>query len=1081
LKIATREEIILTDHPAIINSIVMFYRRVPTFIILFVFALPLIVRAQTPSQTGDQTLKIGAKEVLLDVIVRDKKGRNVRDLKAEDLEVYEDGVRQRINSFRLIESDPTAGKMVSPEAIPIDVEHPINLVTLVFDNLDNGSRKLAREAALDFVNNPALSNVLISVYVMSQRFYVLQPYTSDRAKARQAIEAATGRAETQYPNLSKQIVEQMQIIANAADFGPGPNAPPQAQANVIPAQNPQISPFAGLTPSGLGSGGTGLDKALAQITLNTFRAIEAAAIDQQARASIYTFLNVVREQRLLLGRKSLLYFSTGLVIPPNLVDVMRTTMSEANRANVSIYAIDARGLQQDGESDRASAQLAMAIKASNSAFNEGGSMASLAESFKSSEMAESSLRMNKQGTLAELAEGTGGFMIANTNDLKKPLKRIVEEISSYYELTYEPTAQELDGKFRKLSVKLARSDARLTTRNGYFAIPNVDGKAVMGYEMPMLAATNEKVLKHELPFQSGVLRFTPSANAAQHLLLMAVPLSEITFKTDKTKKLYSTHFAVLALVKNEKGEVITRVSQDYPLQGKLERLESLKKGNFDFTKAFALAPGKYNLQTVVHDFESGKTSVESRGLIVPAPAPNLAVSSLTLIKRLEASGANKPSDDKPLLTTNGRIVPNLGDVVNAEKEKAMGFYLVAYTNAKEKASLTLEFLQSGEVIAQTTMELPAPDEKGRIAHLFSVPADSFGSGEYQARAIVKQGQTQAADSVQVSILNPNPTKQIAAPAAQAMTAPAANTSEVAPVIIAPPAPPISTVGISAAVLAASKALASKSVNATAINIPELLTEVERNGRTVFQNLLGFTYQLRKVHHVLNDAGEPTKEEFQDYEAYPVRGRHVLIQIADSGKKLPEWQVEQERKRAGSELERAESDVTTELQSYLTAAISGTHRGKSAGLLIDPTAFLRASDFGDPRVEMFDGSEMIVLDFLPRIGEKLPLTKAFVGNLNGTIWIDALDKVLVRLEAKNVIPGVDKNGRPLHISPEPKLIYQQTKQPSGEWFPTVIRLNADGDASAFYGLNWDVVFEFKDYRKFNTMSDKEKIVTPEKKP
>jgi VWFA-related protein len=1054
----------------------MFYRRVITFIILFVFAVPLTVCAQINAQS----LKIGAKEVLLDLIVRDKKGRNVRDLKPEDLEVYEDGVRQRINSFRLIESNLTPGKTIAPEAIPIDVEHPINLVTLVFDNLDNSSRKLAREAALDFVNNPALSNVLISVYVMSQRFFVLQPYTSDRAKARQAIEAATGRAETQYPNLSKQIVEQMQIIANAADFGPGPNAPPQAQANVISTQNPQVSPFAGLTPSGLGSGGTGLDKALAQITLNTYRAIEAAAIDQQARASIYTFLNVVREQRLLLGRKSLLYFSTGLVIPPNLVDVMRTTMSEANRANVSIYAIDARGLQQDIESDRARAQLSMAIKASNGAYNEGGSMAAMAESFKSSEMAESSLRLNKQGTLAELAEGTGGFMIANTNDLKKPLKRVVEEIGSYYELTYEPTAQELDGKYRKLSVKLARSDAKLTTRNGYFAVPNVDGKAVMGYEMPMLAAINEKVLKHEFPFQSGVLRFAPTANDAQHLLIMAVPLSEITFKTDKAKKLYSTHFAVLALVKNEKGEVVTRVSQDYPLQGKLERLESLKKGNFDFTKAFALAPGKYNLQTVVHDFESGKTSVESRSLVVPAPASNLAISSLTLIRRLESSGANKPSDDKPLLTINGRIVPNLGDVVNAEKEKAMGFYLVAYTTAKENATLTLEFLQSGEVVAQTMMKLPATDEKGRIAHLFSVPADSFGSGEYQARAIVRQGQTQAADSVQVTILNPNPTKQIAAPAAQAMAAPAATTNEAA-VIAAPPAPPISTVGISAAVLAASKAVASNSSGAAAINIPELLSEVERNGRTVFQNLLGFTYQLRKVHHVLNDAGEPTKEEFQDYEAYPVRGRHVLIQIANNGKKLAEWEVEQERKRAGGELERAESDVTTELQSYLTAAVSGSYRGKSAGLLIDPTAFLRTCDFLDPRLETLHEREMIVLDFLPRIGEKLPVTKAFVGNLSGTIWIDAMDKVLVRLEAKNVIPGTNKNGKPLRISPEPKLIYQQIKQASGEWFPTVIRLNADGDASAFYGLNWDVVFEFKDYRKFNTISDKEKIVTPEKKP
>jgi hypothetical protein len=387
--------------------------------------------------------------------------------------------------------------------------------------------------------------------------------------------------------------------------------------------------------------------------------------------------------------------------------------------------------------------------------------------------------------------------------------------------------------------------------------------------------------------------------------------------------------------------------------------------------------------------------------------------------------------------------------------------------------LKLEFLQSGETVAQITMDLPAPDEKGRIAHVFSVPADSFSTGEYQARAIVTQGNAQVSDSVLLTIFNPNPPKK-EAPTAQAMAAPA--TVEVA-APVAPVVPPISTVGMSAAVLNVTKAFSSKSSNATALNIPDLLSEVEKNGSTLFQSLLGFTYQLRKVHHVLNDVGEPTKEEFQDYEAYPVRGRHVLIKIAEHGKNLAEWEVEQERKRAGGELERAESDTKSEAPSYLTASISGSYRGKAAGLLIDPTAFLRACDFVDPRTEMLDGREMIVLDFLPRLGEKLPTTKAFVTNLTGTIWIDAADKVLVRLEAKNVIPGTDKNGKPLRLSPEPKLVYQQSKQPSGEWFPTVIRMNADGDASAFYGLNWDVVFEFKDYRKFNTMSEKEKIITP----
>ncbi|MFN7930577.1 MAG: hypothetical protein U0Y68_22175 [Blastocatellia bacterium] len=546
--------------------------------------------------------------------------------------------------------------------------------------------------------------------------------------------------------------------------------------------------------------------------------------------------------------------------------------------------------------------------------------------------------------------------------------------------------------------------SKLSRAAGYFAVPNVDGKAVMGYEMPLLAATNDKTPKQDFPFQTGVLRFLPSANDSQHLLLLAVPLAEIAFKTDKAKKQYSTHFSVLALVKNDKGEVVTRVSQDYPLQGKLERLESLKKGNFDFTKAFALAPGQYQLQTVVHDFEADKTSVQSRRLIVPAPQPNLAISSLTLVRHLEAAGVNKPSDDKPLLTPQGRIVPNLGEPVQAAKEKTLGFYLVAYTKAKDKTTLTLEFLQDGAVVAQTVLDLPAPDEQGRIAHLFSLAAESFSSGEYQARAIVRQGSAEVSDSTTFSLINANPVKAIVTPAAQAMAAPVETKPELTP---APLPPTIATVGISAAVVSATKALRSDSTTAAAINIPDLLREVERNGGVLFQSLLGFTYQLRKVHHVLNDAGEPIKEEFQDYEAYPVRGRHVLIKIADNGKKLPDYEIEQERKQAGGELERAESDTKSAAPNYVTAAVSGAYRGKAAGLLIDPAAFLHACDFGDPRVERVAGREMIVLDFLPRLGEKLLPTQAFLLNLTGTVWIDAVDKVLVRLKRKTSSPAWTK--------------------------------------------------------------------------
>lgn len=246
-------------------------------VILFL-AHPLFALAQQPSvsqssQTGTQpaqSIRIGSEEVLLDVIVRDKKGRPVRDLKAEEIQVYEDSVKQKINSFRLLEFeggviDPSAKPSRSSTQLPsqpfdLDPSRQINLVSMVFDSLDANGRKLAREAALDFVATGMRSNVMVAGFTVSGRFYVLQQFTSSAEKVRQAIDLATGCSEVQYADVSKQMVEQMEIIANAADFGLPANAPAQAQAVVVPgASNPQISfslqsaglPSTGRTEAGL--------------------------------------------------------------------------------------------------------------------------------------------------------------------------------------------------------------------------------------------------------------------------------------------------------------------------------------------------------------------------------------------------------------------------------------------------------------------------------------------------------------------------------------------------------------------------------------------------------------------------------------------------------------------------------------------------------------------------------------------------------------------------------------------------------------------------------------------------------------
>jgi VWFA-related protein len=126
---------------------------------------PLSTLSQTPSASepqDDERLVVGTSEVVLDAIVKDKKGRPVNDLKADDFEVYEDGVRQQIASFRLVvrgpgqatsaaaeqkETTQPAAKNVSTAARPVAPGSGVNgigAVALVFDRLSPEARARAR-------------------------------------------------------------------------------------------------------------------------------------------------------------------------------------------------------------------------------------------------------------------------------------------------------------------------------------------------------------------------------------------------------------------------------------------------------------------------------------------------------------------------------------------------------------------------------------------------------------------------------------------------------------------------------------------------------------------------------------------------------------------------------------------------------------------------------------------------------------------------------------------------------------------------------------------------------------------------
>src|SRR6185503_10681293 len=104
----------------------------------------------SPEQRQDEpALRLKANEVSLDIVVKDKKGRSVKDLKAADFEIYEDGVLQKVESFRFVLRESAAERdTVRKEGKEEPAPQPaaprnntsMGVIALVFDRLSPEAR-----------------------------------------------------------------------------------------------------------------------------------------------------------------------------------------------------------------------------------------------------------------------------------------------------------------------------------------------------------------------------------------------------------------------------------------------------------------------------------------------------------------------------------------------------------------------------------------------------------------------------------------------------------------------------------------------------------------------------------------------------------------------------------------------------------------------------------------------------------------------------------------------------------------------------------------------------------------------------
>jgi VWFA-related protein len=538
------------------------------------------------------TFRVRVNLVLLRVVVRDSNGKVVTNLKKEDFQLSDNRKPQVISTFstETPEShkvapitpspapDPGANASGDPAAI---AALPQRFVAVVFDdtNMLVEDTVWVRSAATRLFSSLAPTD-RVGVYSTSGQ--VTQEFTQEHERLQESLLSVVPRPVTASGNGFHDCPEisyyQADQIENKQD----------AQALAVATEDALVCAYGGDPRF------TAQAQALAAMTSQ--RVVSSG--DSQTEYVYRHLEEIMRRLAAMPGQRVMAFVSPGFVLTTMLTSDSSSLIDRANRSNIVINTIDARGLYTpDLMGD-------IADPPHDSTRTVG---------IKSSYRVQAQLAQSD--ILGQLADGTGGTFFHNRNDIDEGLREAVAAPAMSYVLGFSPQNLKVNGAYHTLRVTLAgKQKFNVQARHGYYAPRTIKDPVEAAKEEIQEALFSQDEI-HDLPVELQTQFFKKDQSQARLAVLTHVDVKGIRFR--KADGRNRDDLTVATAIFDENGNFVTGGEKIVEMKLLDKTVERMSRSGFTLKSSFDIKPGTYLVRMVVRDAEGSQMAARNGAVSIP--------------------------------------------------------------------------------------------------------------------------------------------------------------------------------------------------------------------------------------------------------------------------------------------------------------------------------------------------------------------------------------------------------------------------------------------------------------------------------